>query len=95
VRPAAAQRVDTARAMNAFGEADAACHRDAGALWGRPGGPQEHAGLRGTLIRLIYILGVKRSELEHNGPDAAEGMPARREDSSAFFERLELRHESR
>jgi hypothetical protein len=33
--PAGAQRVDTARAMTGFREADAACHRDAGTLWGR------------------------------------------------------------
>jgi hypothetical protein len=33
--PALAQRVDTARAMSAFREADVACRRDAGALWGR------------------------------------------------------------
>jgi len=32
---AAAQRVDTTVAMTALREADAACHRDAGALWGR------------------------------------------------------------
>lgn len=32
----AAQRIDTARAMSAFREASAVCHRDAGALWGRP-----------------------------------------------------------
>ena len=35
VTTAAAQRVDTTLAMSAFREADAACHRDAGALWGR------------------------------------------------------------
>src|SRR6476660_4054333 len=34
-RPAAAQRIDTTLAMTAFREADVACHRDAGALWGR------------------------------------------------------------
>src|SRR6478672_149272 len=32
---AAAQRIDTTVAMTALREADAACHRDAGALWGR------------------------------------------------------------
>ena len=93
--PAVARRVDTARAMSAFREADAACHRDAGALWGQLGGPQEHVGLSGTLILLIYVLCVKRSEVEHTGPVAGEGMSARREDSSGPFEQLELRHEAR
>lgn len=32
---AVAQRIDTTLAMRVFREADAACHRDAGALWGR------------------------------------------------------------
>lgn len=32
---AGAQRIDTTLAMSALREADAACHRDAGALWGR------------------------------------------------------------
>lgn len=35
VGAAVAQRVDTSVAMTAFREADAACHRDGGALWGR------------------------------------------------------------
>ena len=34
-RTAGAQRIDTALAMTALHEADVACHRDAGALWGR------------------------------------------------------------
>jgi len=35
MRPAAAQRIDTARAMTALREANIVCHRDDGALWGR------------------------------------------------------------
>jgi hypothetical protein len=35
VATAAAQRMDTTVALSALREADAACHRDAGALWGR------------------------------------------------------------
>src|SRR6476660_5178417 len=35
VRTAEAQRMDTTVAMTALREADVACHRDDGALWGR------------------------------------------------------------